>query len=90
MSMPIILSKKITRYQSIADIIESLANEETSIAHILNAESEKIEKTIINGTYEEILAVNKSVHDMLKSINRLEQILKNKLDLFSNSICLIT
>ncbi|MEG2051735.1 MAG: thioester domain-containing protein [Oscillospiraceae bacterium] len=44
MSMPIIKPSKTIRYQSITDIIESVALEQTALSHILNAEGEKIQK----------------------------------------------
>ncbi|MEG2457770.1 MAG: hypothetical protein RSB41_02645 [Bacilli bacterium] len=90
MSYPIITSSLISREDAVGDMIESIAYQETSISHILNAESEKIEQVLKTGTYEEILKVNKSVSRTIKSLNYLERILINKLKLFSSIICNIT
>lgn len=44
MSMPVIQPGTITRDESVADIISSIAAEESAIDHILNAESEKLHR----------------------------------------------
>lgn len=89
MSMPVITPGTITREDSIGDIIESIAMEETSISHILNAESEKIQAIIDmpDVTPEQLLAVNKSVKNTVDTVIRLEFALKSKLELFSDFIC---
>ena len=91
MGMPIITPGTITRDDSVGDIIESIAMEEKSIAHILNAESEKIQAVINmpNITADELLAVNKSVKNAVDNVIRLELALKAKLEMFSGTICQI-
>ncbi|MEF9941127.1 MAG: hypothetical protein RSA90_03810 [Lachnospiraceae bacterium] len=87
MSMPIITPGTVTLSQAVSDIIESVALEQTGLSHILNAEGEKIQKAVQLGTVDEMLAVNKSVQNMVRTITRLEVVLESKLDLFSCQIC---
>lgn len=53
MSMPVIQATPITRDVAISNIIQSVALEQTAISHILNAEGEKIQKVVANGTIDE-------------------------------------
>lgn len=89
MGMPIIKPSDITREQAVGDIIESIAMEEKSIAHILNAESEKINKVVsqANVTVQQLMAINKSVKNSIDSIIRLESTLQSKLNIFESIIC---
>lgn len=92
MGMPVITPGTITREESVGDIIESIATEERAVAHILNAESEKLQ-AIINMpgvTAAQLLAANKSVKSTVDTAIRLEMTLKDKLSLFSNTICQIS
>lgn len=83
MSMPVIIPSETTREQAISDIIESVALQEAGLAHIINAEGEKIQKVVATTTnVNELLAVNKSVEDMLITVSRLEVLLQSKLALF--------
>ncbi|MEG0315073.1 MAG: hypothetical protein RR929_02050 [Erysipelotrichaceae bacterium] len=89
MSMPVIETGTITRGEAVGNIIESIAMEEKGISHILNAESEKL-NAIINSpnlTAEQLIAANKSVKKTVDNIIDLEMNLKNKLNLFSETIC---
>lgn len=62
------------------DIIESIALEETGIAHILNAEGEKLQKGIeIAHNINDLLCLNKSVSKTIKDITSLELALYLKL-----------
>lgn len=89
MSMPIIKPGTITREVAIGQIIESIAMEESSLSHILNAESEKIMAIVENPntTAEQLMRVNRSVKTTIGAITRLESILQAKLDLFQPIIC---
>ncbi|MEF9946576.1 MAG: hypothetical protein RR446_01050 [Lachnospiraceae bacterium] len=88
MSMPVITPSTVTREQAISDIITSVALEQTGIAHILNAEGEKIQKVVaLATTPEQLVAVNKSVQSLVNTVSQLEIILKSKLELFSCDIC---
>lgn len=90
MSMPVITPGTVCRNQAISDIIESVALEQTGLSHILNAEGEKIQKIVANGTVDQMLCGNKSVQSMVDAVARLEMILQMKLGLFSCNICNIT
>lgn len=85
--MPIITPGTVTRDQAISDIIESVALEQTGLSHILNAEGEKIQAAVFNGTIDQMLAVNRSVQCMVNTVSRLEMVLQMKLELFSCNIC---
>ena len=65
----------------------SIALEEAALAHIMNAEGEKIQAAIANTSdVDKMLAVNASVADMLKNVNQLEQTLLAKLQLLINMV----
>ncbi|MEF9960595.1 MAG: hypothetical protein RR324_08700 [Cellulosilyticaceae bacterium] len=89
MGMPVIKPSNITREQSVGDLIESIALEENSIAHILNAESEKINAIISQPavTPQQIIAANRSVKNTVDAIISLETALQSKLNLFKCMIC---
>jgi len=60
----------------------SIALGEAALAHIINAEGEKIQAAIANtGDVDKMIAVNASVRDTLESVNALEQTLLAKLQL---------
>lgn len=89
MSMPVIVPGTITREEAIGEIIESIAMEESSLSHILNAESEKIMAVVENPdtTAAQLMAINRSVKSTIGAITRLEATLQAKLDLFQPIIC---
>lgn len=89
MSMPVITPSQTTREQSVTDLIESVALEETALSHILNAEGEKLQAVIAMTaiTTSELLCVNKSVQSMVNAVTRLEMVLQAKLELISCDIC---
>ena len=77
------------RSQAVSDLFESIALQQAALAHILNAEGEKLQKVLsIPGISPEIiLQTNQSVESMVNSIASLESILKQKLDLFDECMC---
>lgn len=92
MGMPVIQPGTISREESVADIISSITAEENAIAHILNAESEKLQ-AIINmsdSSASELIAANRSVKKTVDTVIHLENALKSKLELFSDMICQIS
>ena len=65
---------------AVANILASIALEEASIAHILNAEGEKIQKIIaVSDNSDELVAVNNSVRDLVVEVTEFEKTLLEKL-----------
>ncbi|MGL5973310.1 MAG: hypothetical protein ACRCZK_06340 [Oscillospiraceae bacterium] len=91
MGMPVIEHSQTTRNQSITDIVESVALQQTAISHILNAEGEKIQRIVAMQVKEvnnaDMLKVNKSVEDMVNTLARLELVLQSKLEIFKDCLC---
>ncbi|MDD2377413.1 MAG: hypothetical protein PHD10_01950 [Bacilli bacterium] len=90
MSMPIIQKPEcpVSREQALTDLIESIALEQTALAHIINAEGEKIQKILrVFDCKEEIFEINESVRETLVAITRLENVLYSKLELINCKIC---
>ena len=86
MGIPIIWGEheESTREKAITNIIQSVALQEAALAHILRAESEKMQ-AIIGGhhvTSEELFELNKSVESLISAVTRLEMTLQAKLELF--------
>ena len=85
-----------TREQVLNMILSSIAMEELALSHILNAEGEKIQHVLGKGCgccagcapcnscktmrNDEILAVNRSVTELLEMVMQNQLILKNKMD----------
>ena len=89
MSMPKFpdISKLLTLEQAISAVIASIAMEEVALSHVITAESEKIRYVIEHAKtndcgcadLQSILAVNKSVSELIEKITVLQVILKEKL-----------
>jgi hypothetical protein len=88
MGMPVITPGEGNREQAITDIIESVALQEAALAHILNAEGEKMQAIIATEgvTPEELLALNRSVIQLVSAVTRLEMTLQAKLELFADDL----
>lgn len=75
-----------TQEQALTMILSSIALEELSLSHILNAEGEKIQHILKNkccqssADAKDILAVNKSAKELLDTVLQNQIILKNKMD----------
>jgi len=68
--------------EAAAQIMGSIALEEAALAHIMNAEGEKIQAAIANTSdVNKMIEVNASVADMLKNVNEVERTLLAKLQL---------
>lgn len=67
---------------TIGCILESIALEEAGLAHIINAEGEKIQRVVndYNMDIDDLIAINESVNDTLKDIFKVESLLQFKLD----------
>lgn len=71
--------------QSKCEIMASIAIQEAGLAHILNAEGEKIQKSVqIARNVCELLEVNRSVINTIDSVTRLELTLLSKLNALKN------
>lgn len=77
----------LTQEQALTMILSSIALEEVALSHIMNAEGEKIQH-ILNQTgcgdyaanLNNVLAVNKSVTNLLEVVLQNQMILKNKME----------
>ena len=83
MSKPIIdkPTNPIDKPQAIADVIESIALEEAGLAHIINAEGEKIQKALeLANNINDLIDINSSVKDTLTNVIKLQMLLQFKLE----------
>ena len=89
MGMPVITPSTTSRCQAITDIIESVALEQAALAHILNAEGEKLQRVIATETVgtEQLLETNDSVERMVSAVSSLEAALLAKLEVFDGCLC---
>ena len=69
--------------------MKSIALQQAALAHILNAEGEKIQRIVglPDVSPESLLAANQSVEAMVNAVANLESILKQKLKLFDACSC---
>ena len=81
MSMPNFDVGGVTCMQSVANLLQSVALEEAGLAHIINAEGQKIEKCIEKACgCNELIKINESVSDTLKNVIKLQMLLQFKLE----------
>lgn len=70
------------------DLIESIALIETALAHILNAEGEKLQKIIAStNNVEKILEANREINKTIVNVTHLEIILHDKLAAVKDCRC---
>jgi len=86
MGMPEIKPGEGSRKQAITDLIQSVALQEAALAHILNAEGEKMQAIIGMDDVkpEELFELNKSVSQLISAVTRLEMMFTAKLELFAD------
>ncbi len=90
MSAPVIETptNPVSRCQAITDVIESIALEETGIAHVINAEGEKIQKALeISTTIDELVTINESVRKTLIDVSKVQMLLQYKLEIAGSLEC---
>lgn len=88
MGMPVLVPGSITEEAAVGNLLTSVAMEESALAHILNAESEKLLSVVNHAqTSTELLAVNRSVEGTVRAVTQLELLLLAKLDLFRDAMC---
>lgn len=82
MGMPTISHSDTTLCQALTDMVQAIALEEAAIAHILNAEGEKLQRALQIQTISvsELLSINQSVLTMIEHLNDLEGVILAKLD----------
>jgi len=81
MSMPVIDLEEIGPRDALAAIMASIALQEAAIAHVLNAEGEKIQAVvgITGATLGELQGINESVSDLVDSVSSLAGEIQRKL-----------
>ena len=73
--------KPVDKPQAIADVLESIALEEAGLAHIINAEGEKIQAALdLANNVDDLVKVNASVKDTLTNVIKLQMLLQFKLE----------
>lgn len=82
MSMPEIKCEHIDKCCAASSVLQSIALQEAGLAHIINAEGEKIQKVVgmCDASVEEMIDVNTSVEGLIEKITSLELVLKSKMD----------
>jgi hypothetical protein len=79
MALPVIPSRSLC--ETINDLAESIAMEEAAIAHILNAEGEKMQKLVnLATTTTELTDYQKALSAALQTIIKTEMLLQFKLE----------
>lgn len=65
--------------EALVDIIESIALEETALAHIINAEGEKVQKAVsLAKSVDDLIDANEAVDKTLKTVIMKEILLQIK------------
>lgn len=73
-------------------MLQSIALQEAALAHILNAEGEKIQRVVCEAKcVDDLLNVNESVTNTIQAVSTLEEMLKDKaiavIDELSGRVC---
>lgn len=80
--------KDVVCQDTCCDIMQSIAFVETAIAHILNAEGEKLQKVLCTtDDIHQIICVNREINQMIVNVTHLEQTLYEKLNALSDCLC---
>ena len=89
MGLPIIKGSDTTRTQAITDILQSIALEEAALAHILNAEGEKLQKAVAMEciTIDKLIEINQTVQNTVEAAALFEQALQAKINSLFQGNC---
>ena len=81
MSMPTIDLEEIDARDALATVIASIALQEAAVAHVLNAEGEKIQAAVgvTGASFAELLGINESVGTLVGSVSSLSAEIQRKL-----------
>ena len=76
-------------------MLQSIALQEAALAHILNAEGEKIQRVVCEAKcVDDLLNVNESVTNTIQAVSTLEEMLKDKaivvIDELSGRVCSVS
>lgn len=87
--MPIIEGSDTTKVQALTDILEAIALEEAAIAHILNAEGEKLQRIAANeeSSTQDLLHTNQAIDDLADTLTNLTLLVKSKTRLALKDKC---
>jgi hypothetical protein len=81
LSLPKIPEISISRCQAINLLLASIAEEELALSNIINAEGEKIKKSLeVSTKIQDLLQVNRSVEKMMRNVIKQEIMLQFKLE----------
>lgn len=92
MGMPQIDCMPIKKECALTSLLQSIALQEAALAHILNAEGEKIQRVVCEAKcVDDLLNVNESVTNTIQAVSTLEEMLKDKaiavIDELSGRVC---
>lgn len=65
--------------ESLTDLLTSIALEETALAHLINAEAEKVQE-LVKDDPEEALAAQEEVRKVLRTVIKKQMLLQFKLE----------
>ncbi len=90
MGMPEIVGGDSTQEQALTDLLVSIALEETALAHLINAEAEKVQAVVngenvtnvVNGenNTDDLLEINESVRKVMITAIKMQMLLQFKLE----------
>ncbi len=78
MSEPVIPVRK--REEAVTDIIESIALEEAAIAHLINAEAEKVQESLKDFNPDDSIRIQHAVKEILNKVIIKQILLEFKLE----------
>lgn len=89
MGMPVITCCDVDKCCAAASLLQSIALEEAALAHILNAEGEKLQKALCLPKVEfcDLISINESAAALIDKVQKLEDTLREKLVLIVPLLC---